>query len=87
MSDQEKKYVHKASSGSLFKNQYKEKDSQPDYKGGCCTPDGVQWELAGWVSTTQSGDKYISIKLQTPYVKEEESSEPVAKAVSNDLPF
>ena len=31
MSDQEKKYVHKASSGSLFKNQYKEKDSQPDY--------------------------------------------------------
>ena len=29
MSDQEKKYVHKASSGSLFKNQYKEKDSQP----------------------------------------------------------
>ena len=71
MSDQEKKYVHKASSGSLFKNQYKEKDSQPDYKGGCCTPDGVQWELAGWVSTTQSGDKYISIKVQTPYVKEE----------------
>ena len=73
--------------GVYLKTNTKKKIHNPDYKGGCCTPDGVQWELAGWVSTTQSGDKYLSIKVQTPYVKEEEASEPVAKAVSNDLPF
>lgn len=88
MSDQEKKYVHKASSGSLFKNQYKEKETHPDYKGGCADPNGVQYSLAGWVSTTQSGEKYISIKVETPYVKaEEEKSAPQPKAVDTDLPF
>ena len=68
---QEEKFVHKASSGSLFKNKYKEKDTHPDYTGSCTDPNGNVYDLAGWVSKTKDGEAYFSLKVELPYVKED----------------
>jgi|TARA_R110000787_G_scaffold44300_2_gene108790 uncharacterized protein (DUF736 family) len=85
------KYVHKAGSGSLFKNQYKDSSSKPDMVGSATTLDGKVVELAGWTSTTQAGEKYVSIKMSPPYVKEEGASANLKKEetsnVNTDLPF
>ena len=62
-------YKHAEGKGSLFKNNYKEKDNHPDMTGSCTDPNGVVWELAGWKSTTQGGDVYLSISIEKPFVK------------------
>jgi len=94
MSEKKEKYVHKAGAGSLFKNQYKDSDSKPDMVGSATTLDGNVVELAGWTSTTQGGEKYVSIKMSPPYVKKEETpqrdgrNESVQDSkVDADLPF
>ncbi len=85
---QEEKFVHKASSGSLFKNKYKEKDTHPDYTGSCTDPNGNVYDLAGWVSKTKDGEAYFSLKVELPYVKkEEESAASEPTPVNHDLPF
>jgi uncharacterized protein (DUF736 family) len=46
--------------GALFKNDRKEKPSQPDYRGDI-TILGEKYRLAGWVKETKKGGKYLSI--------------------------
>ena len=48
-------------SGSLFKNDKKTKDAQPDYTGKV-NINGREMRLAGWIKT--SGDKsFLSLKV------------------------
>src|SRR5690348_13170275 len=56
-------YEMKPNSGSLFKNDRKESDSHPDYKGQALI-EGVNYWLDAWINTTNSGDKYMSLKLK-----------------------
>jgi hypothetical protein len=50
-------------SGALFKNERKEKDQHPDYRGDI-TIDGVKYSLAGWVRETRDGKKYLSLSVK-----------------------
>ena len=79
----------KLNSGALFVNTYKEKESQPDYRGEFVDATGKKWELAGWKNTSQKGTTYLSIKAQEPYKKEEAPQQQVqAQAEPNDdIPF
>ncbi len=61
-------YKHKAGSGTLFPNKYKEKENQPDYKGKFTDLNDKEWEIAGWNGTTQAGDRKISVKQSEVYV-------------------
>lgn len=55
-------YTPKPGTGSLFKNDKKAKDIQPDYKGTLTLPDGSTMQLAGWVSQGANG-KYLALKV------------------------
>ena len=77
-------YVHPNGSGSLFKNSYKEKPNQPDFKGSITLPDGSVKELAGWKGTTQGGDVKLSIKISDKYVKPQSNDANQSKS-SEDL--
>ncbi len=46
----------------LFRNQQREKDSQPEFRGQVCLPDGRMMEMAGWVKEGKNG-KFFSGKL------------------------
>ena len=48
--------------GALFKNDRKEKDSHPDYKGSI-NVDGVDYWLSAWLKEGQKG-KFFSMSIQ-----------------------
>jgi uncharacterized protein (DUF736 family) len=49
--------------GVLFKNDRKEEDRHPDYKGKAMV-DGKNYELAAWVKTSKSGNKFMSLSFK-----------------------
>ena len=48
--------------GVLFKNDLKEKETQPDVKG-TINIDGVEYWLSGWSKVTKAGDKMLSLSV------------------------
>lgn len=56
-------YEQKDNDLVLFKNDKKETDNHPDYKGSGMVNGAEVW-VSGWVNTSKSGVKYMSIKTQ-----------------------
>ena len=50
-------------SGVLFRNTYKEKDSQPNAKGTAMV-DGVLYEVAAWTKRDKNGDPFQSLSFK-----------------------
>lgn len=49
--------------GALFKNDRKEKDSHPDYRG-TINIDGQEFWLSAWVKKAASGASFMSLSVQ-----------------------
>ena len=60
-------FKHKTNSGSLFKNDRKEKDTHPDYRG-TINVDGREWEISAWLKDGAKG-KFMSLAVKEPYQK------------------
>lgn len=56
-------YEPKDMTGSLFKNDRKESDTHPDYKGSALL-NGVDHWLDAWINTDRNGNKYMSLKFK-----------------------
>ena len=71
-------------SGTLGKNDRKNKETHPDYSGSCMV-DGVAYWISGWVKTGERG-KFISLSL-----KQKDVVQPAAASAAvefdDDLPF
>jgi uncharacterized protein (DUF736 family) len=57
-------YEMKPNTGSLFKNDKKEADSHPDYKGSALIDGLGECWLDAWINTSANGTKYMSLKLK-----------------------
>ena len=49
-------------SGALFKNDRKEQEKQPDYKGSL-TVNGSEYWISAWLNESKSGQKYMGLKV------------------------
>ena len=67
-------YQHKPNSGTLFKNDYKQAENHPDYKGSFYDQHGAKWDLAAWIKEGQKG-KFMSLKVSEPYVKDQKTTQ------------
>jgi uncharacterized protein (DUF736 family) len=88
-------YEQKDNSGSLFKNNRKEKDTHPDYTGSALV-NGVPMWLSAWIKRDKNGNAYMSCSFKP---KDEnalaglrnELATPQAPArhdpISDDIPF
>ena len=56
-------YEQRDNSGSLFKNERKEKENHPDYKGACMVG-GVEMWMSAWLKTGANGTKFMSFSFQ-----------------------
>jgi len=54
--------------GAFFKNERKENENQPDYKGPL-NVEGKDYEIAGWIKKSKTGKTYLSLKVQEPFEK------------------
>jgi hypothetical protein len=90
-------YEMRAGSGSLFKNDRKEKETHPDLKGKVMLPNGeVRW-VSAWKKKTASGDTWVSFVIGDPVQQSGGGGQPMtphseAKANAfqsddSDIPF
>jgi hypothetical protein len=49
--------------GALFKNDKKQSDSHPDYKGSL-NVEGVEYWVSSWIKVSKTGDKFMSLSVQ-----------------------
>lgn len=72
-------YEQKDNTGSLFKNDRREKDSHPHAKGSA-TIDGVEYWVSAWTKEGQKG-RWQSLSFQR------KDEKPAAKRNSDDAPW
>ena len=74
-------------SGALFKNDRKEQEKQPDYKGSL-TVNGAEYWISAWLNESSKGVKYMGLKVN---LKEQQQAPaaPKNEAVEfdEDAPF
>ena len=74
--------------GVLFKNDRKESENHPDYKGSC-EINGAEFWLSAWIKTGEKG-KFMSLSFSAKEVSAPKKQDKPAKAASisdEDLPF
>lgn len=81
-------YEPKDMSGSLFRNDRKEADTHPDYKGSALI-NGVDHWLDAWINTDRNGGKYMSLKFKAKQGMPLNSGPPAAadRDLDGEVPF
>lgn len=81
-------YEQKEGQGSLFKNEKKTSDKQPDYRGS------LKWRnqtlnVAGWVKDSKNGKKFLSLKIEAIDTTNgyQNPEKPQENESNDDLPF
>lgn len=87
-------YEHKPGSGSMFKNDKKESDNHPDFKGDGMAPDGTMVWLDAWIKKPEGKKPFLSVSIK-PKQSAPQQAQPQQKPASpspatdydNDEPF
>ena len=58
----EDKQYDNTNSGALFKNNRKEKDTQPDMTG-VLDVEGTDYRVSAWSNESKKGESYLSLKI------------------------
>lgn len=82
-------YQHKPNSGSLFRNDRREKDTHPHARGDAVI-DGVEYWISAWTNE-KNGNKYQSLKFS----RKDENRQPRSESIpqtddgfeDSDIPF
>ena len=75
-------------SGTLFKNDDKQTDKHPDYRGQI-NVGGTEYWLSAWVKVSKKGAKFMSLSVQPKEQRQERRSGPqrsTTEEFDDDLP-
>lgn len=76
----------KNNTGAIFKNDKKQGNNQPDYRGKV-NVNGKEMEIALWLKESSKGMKYFSCSFSEPYVNETPKQVHTQVIEDDDLPF
>ena len=84
-------YEQKDNSGAIFKNDKKETESHPDYKGSARVA-GIDYWVSVWVNTSAKGNKYMSTSFTAKEQVQDQGITQAKQAMSieeldEDIPF
>jgi uncharacterized protein (DUF736 family) len=84
-------YTQKENTGSLFKNDKKTGEKQPDYQGTINIA-GREMRIAGWLRTSTNGTPFMSLqiseKMPAPTTQTSQPSPPAQPThYNNEAPF
>jgi len=75
-------FEQRDNSGSIFRNEKKEKENHPDYKGSCMVG-GVEMWMSSWLKVGANGTKFMSFSFQP---KEQQAQQPAARQAVKQAP-
>lgn len=74
-------------SGALFKNDQKQTDKHPDYRGSI-NVNGEEFWLSAWLKTSKAGKKFMSLNVSAKDKQgQPERRQDSAPPVDDDIPF
>lgn len=76
----------KDNTGAIFKNERKENDKQPDYRGTAMIR-GQKTDISLWVNESKTGIQYFGATFTEPYKKEEVKQDPKRSKEDDFIPF
>jgi len=79
-------FQHKPNSGSLFKNDKREKETHAHARGSALI-DGREFWVSAWTNTRDSGEKYQSLKFSPKDENNAPNPNPPADDFDDTLPF
>lgn len=81
-------YEQKDMSGSIFRNNRKEKDTHPDLSGTAMI-DGKEYWVSGWKKKDRNGDTFVSMsfRVKEPLQTGGRPSEPKPVMDDDEIPF
>lgn len=80
-------YEMKNNSGSLFKNDKKESETHPDYKGSAKI-NGDEYWMSAWINESKEGKKYMSFNFKIKDIQPSvETESGITPDVSSEIPF
>lgn len=66
-------YEQRNNSGSLFKNDRKQNERQPDYTGNAIV-NGKTMRISAWIKRSQSGTAFMSLAFDEPQQQSQQSA-------------
>jgi hypothetical protein len=78
-------YEMKPDTGSIFKNDKREKDTQPNGKGSCLLG-GVEYWISAWTNDGPKG-KYQQLKFERKDAKQPAPASRPTNHADEDIPF
>ena len=82
----EKKQYDNTNSGALFKNDEKESEKHPDYRG-TIDIEGREFWLSGWIKTSKKGTKFMSLAVKPKEPPAPDKTKPIAEDMNDQIPF
>jgi hypothetical protein len=80
-------FEHKEDTGSIFKNQKKEKDSHPNMTGSARIG-GVEYWVSAWTNESEKGRwQSLSFQRKDSKIKTPAADKKVRKDADDDIPF
>jgi uncharacterized protein (DUF736 family) len=83
MNDYQKPFETKDFTGALFRNDKKETDQHPDYKGSAVINQTEMW-VSAWINTSAKGQKYMSLKFTEKQAVQQQGMAQVRQAAAPD---
>jgi hypothetical protein len=73
-------------SGTLFRNDKKETEKHPDYKGSI-NIEGREYWLSGWLNQSKNGQKYQKLSATPKDAQKEQAPQQQDNFQDQDIPF